>query len=518
MSRPPQLPEGEYFTYLRKSRADLEAEARGEGETLAKHKKALFKLAKDYQLNVTRIYQEIASGESLLHRPEMMKLLQDAEENPPKGILVMDIDRLGRGSMQEQGLILDTLRRHNIRIITPSKTYDLNNESDEFMSEVNALFARRELKMITGRMQRGRRQSAESGNYIGTRPPYGYDIFKNDKGDRYLVPNPEQAPIVRLVFERYVNESMGANKIANELNTLGYKTYSGKKWTASSVLTIIKNEVYIGRIQWGKREQRKSKEPGKRRDTKTRPREEWIDAKGKHEPLVSEELFQKAQEILQRKYHVPYQLENGLTNPLAGVIRCDMCGASMVLRPYTTQLPHIMCYNRFCDNKSTRFQFVEEKLIQALDLYIQSYIIKHKKPKKNDSTLAVEIKQQAIDTYNREIKELEGQKLRLHDLLERGIYDDATYLDRSQNLSKRIEEVRSGIAKAEEELKAEMSRSKAQKDIIPKIKNVVKLYRKETDPAVKNKLIKLILHSATYRKEKWQRNDEFTLTLKPYIQ
>lgn len=499
--------------YLRKSRADLEAEARGEGETLAKHKKALLKLAREQKLNIIRIREEIVSGESLLHRPEMQELLREVDSKSYDAVLVMDIDRLGRGNMQEQGLIQETFRRSGTKIITPRKTYDLNDESDELMTEVESLFARQELKMITRRMQRGRKQSAESGNYIGTRPPYGYDIV-NDQTGRYLVPNPEQAPVVKLVFERYCGQ-LGANKIANELNGLGYKTYTGKKWTSSSVLTIIKNAVYIGRIQWGKKESKKSKTPGKRRDTRTRPIEEIIDAKGKHEPLVDKNTFDKAQEILKGKYHVPYQLENGITNPLAGVIRCAKCGSSMVYRPYTNQQPHLMCYNRFCANKSSRFAYVEEKLLDALDKWIQMYTVEFGSRKQKEGSLMVEVKQNAVDSFNKEIVELEGQKQRLHDFLERGIYDEETYLERSKNLADRIANTKESLIRAELELKKENETKKAQNDVIPKLKNVVKLYRKVTDPAKKNQLLKSILSHATYNKEKWQQNDEFDLNLHP---
>ncbi len=176
----------------------------------------------------------------------------------------MDMDRLGRGNMQEQGLILETFRNANTLIITPLKTYDLRNEMDETMSEFQAFFARHELKTITRRMQGGRKRSVQEGNYIATRPPYGYQIHKTDR-ERFLVPDPEQANIVRLIFDWYANgievngkrEKVGANKIALELNKF-CRTYTGGLWKSSSVLNIIKNPVYIGRIQWGRKEQKKS--------------------------------------------------------------------------------------------------------------------------------------------------------------------------------------------------------------------------------------------------------------------
>lgn len=109
--------------YLRKSRADLEAEARGEGETLAKHRTTLLKIAKEMNLNVLSVREEIVSGESLVKRPEMLALLEEIEDNKYDVVLCMDMDRLGRGGMKEQGIILEAFKRSNTKIMTPRKTY-----------------------------------------------------------------------------------------------------------------------------------------------------------------------------------------------------------------------------------------------------------------------------------------------------------------------------------------------------------------------------------------------------------
>lgn len=503
--------------YLRKSRADIEAEERGEGETLAKHKKALLKYAQENKLNIVRIREEIASGESLTHRPQMLELLKEVEDKQYDAVLVMDMDRLGRGNMQEQGLILETFRQSETKIITPRKTYDLTDEFDEEYTEFETFMARRELKLITRRMQGGRVRSVEEGNYIGTRPPYGYIIKETDNG-RTLEPHPDQAHVVKLIFNLYTEKGMGANKIAHELNRLGYTTYTGIEWKSASVLNILKNAVYAGRIQWKKKETVKSTEPGKRRDVRTRPREEWIDVKGKHEPLVSMVTYKLAQDILKRKYHVPYQLESGITNPLAGLIKCDMCGSSMVLRPYVSQQPHLKCYNQLCQSKSTRFAYVEDRVLDELERWLKSYKLewdKHKSEHKEDSSL--QVKQTALKNLKRELKELENQKGRLHDFLERGIYDEETYLERSQNLAERIENTHQAIRDTKAEIEDEKERSKAQKDIIPTVENVLKLYKMSDSPENKNRLLKSVINHATYRKEKTQRGDDFTLVLYPKL-
>lgn len=517
-----RLEDGEYWLYLRKSRADVEAEARGEGETLAKHRKALYKFARDNNLTITRVYPEVVSGESILHRPEMVKMLKDLEEAPPKGVLVMDIDRLGRGDKIDQGMIERSFKESKTLIVTPHEVYDMNDESGEFNVEVRSFLARLELKQTTKRMQGGRIRSVENErNYIATRPPYGYLIHK-DKEGRTLVPHPEQADVVRQIFAWYTHDDpklrMGSSKISNELNDRQILTYTGIEWSSASVLTILKNAVYYGRLQWKKKEQKKSKEPGKKRDTRTRDKSEWIDVQGRHEPLITEEVYMKAQAILKNKYHVPYQLINGITNPLAGLIRCAFCDASMIYRPYLTQPGHIMCSKKGCLNKSSQFVYVETKLIESLTYWLDKYKAdwgRHKPTKKTNELL--QSKESAIVNLNKELKELDGQKSRLHDFLERGIYDEETFLERSQQIAERSERAKQAIERIHKEIEYENTRSQAEKEIIPTIEKAIKLYNRSKDPADKNNILKSILNYAVYKKEKWQRIDEFELVLYPRL-
>lgn len=500
--------------YLRKSRADLEAEARGEGETLSKHRRALLKVAKQQNLTIVNERQEIVSGESIVHRPQMLQLLKEVEDGLYDAVLCMDLDRLGRGKMQEQGLILETFQKSKTKIITPRKVYDLSDEWDEEYSEFEAFMARKELKIITRRLQGGRLRSIEDGNYIATRPPYGYDIKKNGK-ERYLVPNQEQAPVVKMIFEWYTHptDRLGSNKIAKRLNELGYKTYTGKKWSGHSVMNILKNAVYTGRIQWKKKQQTKSLDPGKKRDTKTRPKEEWIDVKGKHEPLISTETFQKAASILKQKYHVPYQLENGITNPLAGLVKCGHCDASMVYRPYTKQKPHLVCYNSSCNCKSSRFEFVENKLLQTIKVWLEAYIAQWEttKPKEDEQSKVIPFKEASLRALEKELVELEKQRANQFDLLERKIYDEATFMERSKAIGERIEQTTKTIAKIKKELNLDQVQKKTKKDFIPKVKHVLDLYDKTEEPKMKNNLLKSVLEKAVYKKSKEQTGEDFDL-------
>lgn len=508
--------------YLRKSRQDMEAEARGEGETLAKHKRSLLRTAKAMNLNIVKIREEIVSGERLFDRPQMNELLKEVSAGEYDAVLVIDVDRMGRGNMQEQGLILETFRESNTKIITPRKTYDLNDEFDEEYSEFEAFMARKELKIITRRLQGGRLRSVEEGNYIGTRPPYGWEIEKEGKS-RYLVPHPTQFKVMVMMYELYAHtdpdERMGSSKVSNRLNELGFRTYTGKPWTAVLVLNIIKNPVNIGYVSWGKKKHKKTPTG---RTVKTQPEGSYTKVYGKHRKYVTPELealYNRSMELLGEKYHVPYQLENGISNPLAGLIKCGKCGYAIVLRPYTGQASHLMCPNKDCPCKSVQATYVFDAVLAGLHEWLENYKIqwdKHKPAKRSSN--ALELKEMQLKAFQKEAEELEQQKGRLHDFLERGIYDEETYLERSAALANRISSTHQSIVRAEEEVANEMKQKDAQLNIIPLVKNVIKLYKKTDDPAKQNALLKSVINKVTYTKEKHEFKDSFSIELDVKIQ
>ena len=138
----------QYLIYLRKSRADQEAELRGEGETLARHEKALLELARRQHLPIADIYREVVSGETIASRPMMQQLLSEVEQGIWNGVLVMEVERLARGDTIDQGIVAQAFKLSDTKIITPIKTYDPNNEFDEEYFEFGLFMSRREYKTI----------------------------------------------------------------------------------------------------------------------------------------------------------------------------------------------------------------------------------------------------------------------------------------------------------------------------------------------------------------------------------
>lgn len=495
--------------YLRKSRADEELERTlGQGETLSRHRNALLRFAKENNFIIVNIHEELVSGEELFFRPAMLETLKDVETRLVNGVLVMDIQRLGRGDMEEQGLILKTFKKANAVIITPQKIYDLNNEFDEEYSEFETFMARKEYKMITRRLQGGRIRSIEEGNYIGTYAPFGYEIYNPDKRTRTLLPHPNNANVVQMIFKMYVENNMGCGTIADHLNNIGLKSVTGKKWERSAISFILKNEIYIGKVVWKKKAIKKSKVNGKKRDVYTRDRSDWIVCNGKHEPIVDESLFFEAQKIINNKYHVPYQL-NGTTNPLAGLVICSVCKEKMQRRPYGSSPAHLICKNK-CGNKSNRIDSVEKAVIKDMEDYINAEWDVDESAI-SDSNEIISILESNLQDLNAELKNVSEQRNKAFDLLEQGVYDISVFTERSNLLSERLDNITSSIAKCQDELHNIKSLSESKKVLNNKIRKILDIYDTLEDAADRNLMLKDIIDTIEYKKGQSFKVDEFDI-------
>ncbi len=193
-----------YAIYLRKSRKDMEAEQQGAGETVARHRKILNDFASKHNMIISKEYKEIVSGESIASRPVIQELLSDVEKGIWTGILVVEVERLARGDTMDQGLVSQTFKYSNTKIITPLKTYDPNNEFDEEYFEFGLFMSRREYKTITRRLHNGKLSSIKEGKFIAPQSAYGYEKYKlkGQKGYSLKV-NEKEAKAVRLIYDMY---------------------------------------------------------------------------------------------------------------------------------------------------------------------------------------------------------------------------------------------------------------------------------------------------------------------------
>ena len=490
-----------YAMYLRKSRADLDAEAHGEGETLARHKKMLSELAEKKGIEIDEIYEEVVSGDSIEGRPQIQRLLSKIEKRTFTGVFCMDIDRLARGDTIDQGIIARAFRMSGTRIITPKKEYDPNSEFDEEYFEFELFMARREFKIIGRRIQRGRIESAKEGRFIGSTAPYGYNKvkIKNDKGYT-LDPNPEEATVVQLIYELYLNGN-GKTAIAGRLDALGVKSRGGNNWSSATVANILKNPVYIGKVRWGYRKYTKELANGaviKRREKNS----DCVYVDGLHPPLISESDFNKAQELLRARYCPPKHADTELKNPLAGLIFCGKCGAAMTRlgENKRSKFAALKCSNRYCDTVASKLYLVEQAVIDFLDNWIKEYKISIERSTPIFAGSSAALRQQKLVGLNADLDKIKTQINNAFDLLEQGVYTTEIFKERSETLAQKRADIELEIAAEKKELEKIEKNIALHNNFIPHFEGLLAVYKMSGCIDEKNKLLKSLVSRVTYTK------------------
>ena len=423
----------------------------------------------------------------------MLKCLELVNTGKYAGIVCTDIDRLSRGDSMDSGYIMQVLKVNNCKIVTPDKTYDLENDSDEQFTDMKFMFSRYELKTITKRLVSGRNASAAEGKYLGSTAPFGYDIYKlpGVKGNSLKI-NPAEAEVVKMVFDMYVNQRKGYNTIVAELNELGLKTKTNRPWSQSSVVHIIYNPVYIGKIRWQYMKQNKSFEDGKL-VKKRKLQYEYKIFDGLHEPIISEELFKRAEEIRTKKYIPPVSKEKTLRSSFADILFCEKCGSIMKRKtPSAKQVeehftkPWYRC-NGKCGGRIITCHRLEDAVVEEMKKWLHNYTIKIEEPKQNNNV------EKALTIIENQIVNLQEQQNKICNLLETGVYTVELFSKRNAVLTEEIKELKNKKEKLKNDIKAEIKQS----ELIPMTQQLLDSYDILT-PADRNKIWKLLVEKVPF--------------------
>lgn len=447
-----QFERDEYGLYLRKSRADLELEALGEGETLARHKKMLDALAEKNGIHPDQItvYKELVSGDSISERPEMQRLLSDVYKKKYKGVLVVEVERLARGNTRDQGEVADAFQYSDTLIITPAKTYDPNDEYDQEYFEFGLFMSRREYKTIKRRLKSGREESVKEGNYVPSVPPFGFDAVRKSKKERILVERPDESHIVKMIFDWRTEDGKAPGWIARELTKMNIPTRNkAKEWSRTTIRDILTNVHYIGMVSWNEQQTVKEHDPATGKLVKKRNKygnEEIY--KGKHDGFISKEQFDKAQAMFKKS--APVKIETIMTNPFAGILRCAGCEKIIGIQKYRNKSTGYRV-DRFthkrstiCTMKSLPVDLVVAAVIEALQAYIKDCEIKMESDHGQEERNRHEA---MIQTMEAELVKQEKKKRRLFDSWEAddGTYTKEEFIERKQMYANTIEALKAQI-------------------------------------------------------------------------
>ena len=503
-----------YCIYLRKSRADMDAERQGI-DTLARHEKILTSYAAEHGYSIGKIYREVVSGDTIAARPQVQQMLQDAEAGMWEGVLVMEVERLSRGATIDQGIIAQVFKFSNTKIITPYKVYNPNDEYDEEFFEYGLFQSRREYKAITKRQQRGVLQSCQEGKWVYNKVPYGYERYKleHEKGYSLRIV-PEQGKVVRMIYTLY-RDGMGYSSISDYLNNMNIPA-PGDHWTYNTVCSMLQNPVYNGKIKRGARAVVKTTEGGTLKSS--RPRNKHYNIyEGLHEPIIDDILWRTVQDKFATHPSKPVAKALEIRNPLAGLVYCQMCGHKMIRRPQDRCRTMIICPVKSCHNISCYESVLEQTVIDYLCKYLEE--LKTNTGMSIDTT-TIEILKASLQKSNKEIEQLNNQLDNAYDLVEQGVYSADIFMKRQKSINGKL---------AAEKLKNEGITAQIHKEekvirqrdtLIPRIENTLNVYW-DLDPTEKNRMLCDIIDHIDYVKtERSKKNgpyNNFQIVVHPRI-
>lgn len=342
------------------------------------HQKQFFtEYAEKHGHKLVRLYaDEGITGTSLKKRSEFQRLLADAEYGIFEMVVVKDISRFARNTVDFLQSIR-TLKSYGVNTLFLTANMESLGES-EFVLTVFGALAQEESINLSKRVKFGKKINAQKGRV--PQRIFGYNRIDNFT----LEINPEEAKTVRLIYDLYLNKGLGCRTISMELNRLGHKTKYNYDWNPRGVRRVLTNSIYCGKYVNNKYEiedclsKKQVHIPEDQHYHHDRP--EWA--------IISEDTFEAAQELLQqrrRQYDsgAPFvQARYSNKHIFSTLIKCEHCGRSFMRKHYTyasgnSGRVYWKCptNDQFtaesCDNRIT---INEDELIEEIRVYISSLI------------------------------------------------------------------------------------------------------------------------------------------------
>ena len=443
-----------------------------DGYSLEAQKERLIKFAEFQDMEVVREYCDAGkSGKSITGRPEFQRMLQDVSEERDgvAFILVFKLSRFGRNAADVLNS-LQFIQDYGVNLVCVEDGIDSSKDSGKLTITVLSAVAEIERENILVQTMEGRKQKAREGKWNGGQAPFGYDL---DSRNSTLVVNEEEAEIVRIIYDKFVHTDMGADVICNYLNQRGYtkKKVRGHElnyFARGLIMKILDNPVYTGKIAYGKNVTEKVK--GTRDEYRRVKTDDYLLADGLHEAIVDEETWEAAREKRKRtgvRFVKTHSLEH--EHILTGLIRCPLCGGGMsgtVQRRQNKKTGeykdtfYYRCHHRkkvdgkICDYKP----MLNQKMFNAeVEEFIRYMVAGDEFRKFVQEKLEEKVDVSALETereqLQKQLKQVQGSKLKLIQMLDRLDTGDKHYTRKYQDMQDRLDNLYDKVAEFEEAMK-----------------------------------------------------------------
>ncbi len=387
-----------------------------------------------------------------LDRPGINKVIKDVKKGCVKKVIVWKLDRLSRSQKDTLVLLEDVFLENGCNFISIMESFDTATPFGRCIVGILAAFAQMERENIRSRMMMGKQAGLKEGNYYSGMTPIGYKYEIQDNGKRELTVDPFTSEAVKDMYKLY-NSGKSMGEVGHYIQQkYGIFADFTRNRAAQQCGRIVRNPIYAGNV-----------------------RLKDMECVGKHEALVTQELWQQVNDRLianKKEYKRLYTNSNGL---LSGLLFCGDCGARMSIRQWgwknkegkrpnkyicysVSRCNKTMVKSENCSNRKELFN------VSELDALIVEEI---KKLSLNPDTLDTLIKENSaeaplnLDAFRKQLENVEKQTTRLLNLYQTGIVTLEEIQDRLVILKKEREAVQSCITEAEEENSGRMSKKEA---------------------------------------------------------
>lgn len=409
----------------------------------------LVKKRKDWVL-VDIYADEAITGTQVTKRENFQRMINDCMDGKIDMIITKSISRFARNTLDTLKYVR-MLKERNIAVFFEDENINTLTMDGELLLVILSSVAQQEVENISANVKKGLKMKMKRGELVGFQSCLGYDYNPNDKS---ISINEAEADIVRYIFNRYI-EGVGAYVIAKELTSLGYKTKNGNtEWHDTAVLGIIKNEKYKGDVLQGKTF---TVDPISKRRLDNYGEEDQFYIKNHHEPIISEEIFEKAQAILDRRGAKRRGVEKGKREKysrqyaFSSKLECAFCGSNLSRRNWHSGSNHekVIWQCVTATKKGKKYcppsKAIEEKILESA--FVESYKLLCQNNsdvldeliERMESVLSKNDFQKQLVRVENEIHAIEQKRNRLVDMRLEETIDKATYEKKYSELESILE-------------------------------------------------------------------------------
>lgn len=493
--------------YCRLSIEDKNKQKTDDSQSIQNQKEMLRDYCQERNWEIYDIYCDDGYSGIDRTRPAFNRLLHDCEAGKIDIVLCKDQSRFSRDILVIEQYINDKFLEWGIRFIGVADNADSDSELYGTMRLFTSAYNEMYVKDISTKIRRTLSFKREQGQFIGSFAPYGYQIDPSDK--HHLIVDKETAPHVQLIFEMYV-QGNGYRKIVQTLNSRGilspsaYKQQTGSNyvncnaddshskglWTQSTVAKILRNEMYTGTLVQGKSHHVSYKNKKRKKVAKT----DWVRVPHTHEAIIDPETWTRTQERLNSHTRASHSTSYELS-PLAGKVRCAVCGRPMKRNVYYNKAKTIQYYGLQCATyktgamncpnvKSISGKKLEEKILDELNTIIAQYC-------QTDEIQLTDFQAEQMKGLENQLEKLKAQQTAANAKLTKmykdrldGFISDQEYslfrnvlVTEEQDISQRVADLEKQI----ETLSARKEHTENQRAIIEKYTHFTKLDRTVVD-------------------------------------